>query len=100
MLQSLCYTYVPLEDLEPERPSLEEPILTNRLATALERLNPWLSEANLTRAVKSVTQVPAASLADADETLYTSLTDGIALELNARQSFQELGHGAPSPGWR
>ena len=80
LLQSLGYTYVPSEDLEPERPSLKEPILTGRLAAALLRLNPWLSETNLARAVKAVTRVPAASLAEANETLYTSLTYGIALE--------------------
>ena len=80
MLQSLGYTYVPPEDLEPERPSLKESILTRRLAATLLRLNPWLSETNLARAVKAVTRVPAASLAEANETLYTSLTYGIALE--------------------
>ena len=80
LLQSLDYTYIPPEDLEPERASFKEAILTGRLVTALERLNPWLSDTNLTKAVKTVTQVPAASLAEANETLYTSLTYGIALE--------------------
>ena len=80
LFQSLGYTYVPPEDLEPERPILKEPILTDRLAAALKRLNPWLSDTNVTRAVKAVTRVPAASLAEANETLYTSLTYGIALE--------------------
>ena len=80
LLQSLGYTYVPPEDLEPERTSLKEAILTDRLAAALRHLNPWLSDTNVTRAVKAVTQVPAASLAEANEALYTSLTYGIALE--------------------
>ena len=40
LLQSLGYTYVPPEDPDAERPSLKEPILTNRLTTALLRLNP------------------------------------------------------------
>ena len=80
LLESLGYTYVPPEALEPERTSLKETILTGRLATALKRLNPWLSEANVAKAVKAVTQVPAASLAEANEALYTSLTYGIALE--------------------
>ena len=79
-LQSLGYAYIPPEDLDPERPSFKEPILTDRLAAALKRLNPWLSDTNLTRAVKTATQIPAASLAEANETLYTSLTYGIALE--------------------
>ena len=80
LLESLGYTYVPPEDLERERPSPKETVLTDRLATALKRLNPWLSETNVAAAVKTVTQVPATSLAEANETLYTSLTYGIALE--------------------
>ena len=80
LLESLGYTYIRSEDLEPQRSSLKEAILTNRLAAALRRLNLWLSDTNITKAVKAVTQVPAASLAEANETLYTSLTYGIALE--------------------
>ena len=80
LLQSLGYVYVPPEDLDNERTSFKEAILTGRLAAALKRLNPWLSEANVARAVKAVTQVPAASLAEANEKVYTSLTYGIALE--------------------
>ncbi len=80
LLQSLGYTYVPPEDLERERASFKEPILTGRLNLALKRLNPWLSETNLTKAVREVTHVRAASLAEANQTLYTSLTYGIALE--------------------
>ena len=80
LLQSLGYGCVEAEDLEAERTSFREPILTNRLTAALKRLNPWLSGTNLTRAAKAVTQVPAASLAEANETLYTSLTYGISLE--------------------
>ncbi len=80
LLQSLGYTYVPPEALEPERASLKETVLSGRLAAALKRLNPWLSETNVAKAVKAVTQVHAASLAEANQTLYTSLTYGIALE--------------------
>ena len=80
LLQSLGYTFVPPEDLERERASLKEAVLTGRLAAALKRLNPWLSDTNVARAVKAVTQVPAAGLAEANQALHTSLTYGIALE--------------------
>ena len=80
LLESLGYAYVPPEDLDSERTAFKETILAGRLAAALKRLNPWLSEANVARAVKAVTQVPAASLAEANEKVYTSLTYGIALE--------------------
>ena len=40
LLESLGYTYLPSEDLEPERASPKEAILTGRLGAALKRLNP------------------------------------------------------------
>ena len=80
LIQFLGYSYMRPEDLEPERPTFKESILTDRLAASLKRLNPWLSDTNVTRAVKAVTQVPATSLAEANEILYTSLAYGIALE--------------------
>ena len=89
LLESLDYTYVPPEELEGERTSFKEAILTGRLAAALKRLNPWLSKTNVAKAVKVVTQVPATSLAEANEKVYTSLTYGIALE-------QDLGGGRKS----
>ena len=89
LLESLDYTYVPPEELEGERTSFKEAILTGRLAAALKRLNPWLSQTNLAKAINAVTQVPAASLAEANEKVYTSLTYGIALE-------QDLGGGRKS----
>ena len=82
LLQALDYRYVAAEALETERVSFKEAILTDRLAAALGRLNPWLSDTNVTKAVKAVTQVSAASLSEANETLHTSLTYGIALEQN------------------
>ena len=80
LLQVLEYTYAPPEDLERERASFKETILTGRLAASLKRLNPWICATNITKAVKVVTQIPAASLAEANEKLYTSLTYGIGLE--------------------
>ena len=80
LLESLGYAYVSPEDLEGERASFKESILTDRLAAALKRLNPWLFATNVASAVKAVTQVPAASLAEANRKIYTSLTYGIALE--------------------
>ena len=49
LLESLGYTYVSPEDLEGERASFKETILTDRLAAALKRLNPWLSETNVAK---------------------------------------------------
>ena len=89
LLRSLGYVYVASLDLDRERASLKEAILSRRLANAVKRLNPWLSAVNVNKAVRAVTQVPAASLAEANEKLHTSLTYGIALE-------QDRGRGRKS----
>lgn len=80
LLQSIGYTYVSPEALEGERASLKEAVLSSRLAAALKRLNPWLSEANAAQAMRRITQVPATSLAEANQAIHTSLTYGVALE--------------------
>lgn len=85
-LRRLGYTYVPPETLEAERDSLKDPVAAKRLATALRKLNPWISDDNLQKAVRAVTHVPAASLIEASEKLHTLLTYGISLE-------QDLGEG-------
>jgi len=80
VLQALGYTYVPPEVLEAERESLKETILTARLGRALGKLNPWLSDDNTNKAIRTITTVQAASLLDASEKVHTDLTYGISLE--------------------
>ena len=88
-LERLGYTYVPSETLEAERESLKETVVSKRLARALKKLNPWLSDDNLHKAVRAVTGLQAATLIEASEKTYTTLTYGIALE-------QDLGDGKKS----
>lgn len=85
-LRRLGYTYIASQVLDTERDSFKEVVLTKRLAAALKRLNPWLAEDNLHKAVRAVTNVSAASLIEASERLHTLLTYGISLE-------QDLGGG-------
>ena len=80
LLQSLGYTYVQPKALEGERASLKEAVLASRLAVSLKRLNPWLSEASVAQVMRRITQVPATSLAEANQEIHTSLTYGVALE--------------------
>lgn len=80
LLETLGYTFVPADVLESERNGLKEPVLTERLARALKKLNPWLSPENVHKAVRASTSAPAASLIDANEKLHTTLTHGISLE--------------------
>jgi type I restriction enzyme R subunit len=79
-LVRLGYKYVGPEILEGERESVKEVVLTGRLSTALKKINPWLSDDNVHKAVRAVMSVPAASLIEASEKLYTTLTYGISLE--------------------
>jgi len=85
-LRRLGYTYVPSELLDLERGSFKDVVLTKRLATALKRINPWISDDNVGKAIRTVTTVQAASLIEASEKLHTALTYGISLE-------QDLGDG-------
>jgi type I restriction enzyme R subunit len=80
ILQALGYTYVAPEVLEAERESLKETILAERLGRALKKLNPWLSDDNTNKAIRTITTVQAASLLDASEKVHTDLTYGISLE--------------------
>ena len=86
LLEALGYTFVPPEGLEAERGSLKDVVLAGRLEKKLKEFNPWLSEENVKKAVRAITNVPAASLIEANEKIYTSLVHGIAIE-------QDIGDG-------
>lgn len=86
LLRKLGYAEASAEALESERSTLKEAILTPRLSTALQRLNPWLSPTSLAKAIKQITQVLATNLTEANETLYNHLTYGLSVE-------QDLGSG-------
>ncbi len=89
LLQTLGYTYLDPAEHEPARTSLKETILTDRLAGALKKINPWISDDNVSKAVKAITNVQSASRTEANERLYTTLTYGISLE-------QDRGEGKQS----
>lgn len=80
VLQALGYSYVAPEVLEAERESLKDTVLSARLGRALKRLNPWLSDDNVAKAIRVATTIPSASLLDASEKIHTELTYGISLE--------------------
>jgi type I restriction enzyme R subunit len=86
LLEKLGYEFVSAEVLEAERAGPKEPVLIERLAQALKKLNPWLSQENVHKAVRAITSTPAASLIEANEKLHTTLTHGISLE-------QDVGSG-------
>ena len=91
LLQAMGYTFVSPEQLESERESHKEVILVSRLEKKLKELNPWLSNENLKKAVREITHVPATSLMEANEKIYTSLVHSISLE-------QDIGDGQGKKG--
>ncbi len=79
-LLRVLFDYKPLsmEDVRRLREGLAtEPVLTVRLAECLKRLNPWLGEDGVRRAVASVTRVAAVDVMEANESAYTALTYGV-----------------------
>ena len=79
-LLRVLFDYKPLspDDVRRLRDGLAtEPVLTVRLAEALKRLNPWLGEDGIRRAISSVTRVAAVDTMEANENAYTALTYGV-----------------------
>lgn len=79
-LLRVLFDYKPLssEEVRRLRDGLAtEPVLTVRLTESLSRLNPWLGEDGVRRAVAAVTRVTAVDVMEANETAYTALTYGV-----------------------
>jgi type I restriction enzyme, R subunit len=88
-LERLGWTCVPTEVLDQQRESLKQVVLGPRLAAAIKKLNPWISDDNVHKAVRAITGLQVTNLIEASEKLHTTLTYGIALE-------QDLGDGKKS----
>lgn len=86
LLQSIGYEFIPSKQLDKERESQKEVILTGRLEKAIKKLNPWISDENLKKAVREITNIQAVSLMEANEKVHTALVHTISLE-------QDLGQG-------
>jgi type I restriction enzyme R subunit len=86
LLVKLGFTYASPEILESERESLRDVVLERRLRAALIDLNPWLSDDNLHKAVRTITNVQTSTLMEANEKVYGALFAGISLD-------QDLGAG-------
>ena len=69
-LLRVLFDYKPLgaDDVRRLRDGLAtEPVLTVRLAECLARLNPWLDDEGVRRAVTAVTRIAAVDLMEANE---------------------------------
>jgi type I restriction enzyme R subunit len=82
-----CYDLMEAdEDTLPVRTSLHEPVLVENLKESIKRLNPWISENNLNKAVREITKVEATDTMQANFQIHTKLVKGISLN-------QDLGKG-------
>lgn len=86
LLQSIGYEFISSEQLDKERESRKEIILTGRLEKAIKKINPWISDENLKKAVREITNIQAVGLMEANEKVHTALVHTISLE-------QDLGQG-------
>ncbi|ADG06446.1 type I restriction endonuclease subunit R [Kyrpidia tusciae] len=85
-LQKLGYTYIPGSYLEGERQTLRGAVLQGRLAEAVKRINPWISDDNLRRVVRDVTHIEAVSLMEANAAIHRNIVHYVSVE-------QDLGRG-------
>ena len=89
-LQSLGWEYVKGEDLSPdkssERTSLKEVVLEQRLSENIKRINPWISDQNLSKVVKDLTKTQYANLIEANQAIWTMLNECVSV-------MQDLGKG-------
>ncbi|WML26278.1 type I restriction endonuclease subunit R [Neobacillus sp. OS1-33] len=72
--------------LDIERETMGEVVLKGRLIKAIQKLNPWVSENNLNKIVRSITHIHATSLMEANQSFHENLINMISIQ-------QDLGKG-------
>jgi len=85
-LQDMGYVLLHGSSLDTERETGREVVLTQRLTKAIRSLNPWLTDNNLSKIVRSITHVEAANLMEANEKFHNILVNYISIQ-------QDLGKG-------
>lgn len=80
LLQAMGWTFVSASELEGDREGIKEAVLVKRLEAAIRRLNPWLSNDNVRKAVRAITHVQAAGLINANEKIHRTLVHTLSLE--------------------
>ena len=80
LLEGQGYTYLSPDEQEAERGDLREVVLAGRLRTAVERLNPSVSEEVREDAIKKVLNLASSPhLLEANEEFQRLLTDGVSV---------------------
>ncbi|TKI09445.1 type I restriction endonuclease, partial [Bacillus cereus] len=85
-LQELSYEYIHGSSLDSERESRGEIVLKERLNKAILRLNPWLSDTNLAKVMRSITHIESTSLMEANQKFHEMIVNMVSVQ-------QDLGKG-------
>jgi type I restriction enzyme R subunit len=85
-LQELDYEHHHGPSLDLERESRSEIVLKERLNKAILRLNPWLSNSNLAKVMRSITHIESTSLMEANQKFHEMIVNMISIQ-------QDLGKG-------
>ncbi|EIF5084137.1 TPA: type I restriction endonuclease subunit R [Clostridium perfringens] len=78
--KNLGYSFIHGKNLTPEsgeRDSLSDVVLINRLRESLKRINPWINEENLDRAIRHISRADnlGSGLLEINEKIYDALVD-------------------------
>jgi type I restriction enzyme, R subunit len=73
LFQVLGYEYLDAA-VEDTRASINEVILQDRLKSSLQKINPWLSDNSLEKVIRTVTNIQASTLMEANQTLFELIT--------------------------
>ncbi|MDD2638205.1 MAG: type I restriction endonuclease subunit R [Methanothrix sp.] len=82
----LGWTEITADDTNLMRDSTRQPILVSAFLEAVKRINPWISEENAQRVVRSVVNLQATSVLEANEQFQTMLERNVTIP-------QDLGDG-------
>ncbi|MGX5497614.1 type I restriction endonuclease subunit R [Bacillus wiedmannii] len=85
-LKKLDYEHFHGPSLDSERESRGEIILKERLSKAILRLNPWLSDTNLAKVMRSITHIESSSLMEANQKFHEMIVNMVSVQ-------QDLGKG-------
>ena len=90
-LVSLGWSHIPGIELSPDHPAKErssekEVVLKNRLSSAIQRINPWISDDNLRKVIHDLIHPASLTLMEANQSIHETLIKYLSVE-------QDLGKG-------
>jgi len=79
LTEHLEWTELDNRNADELRPSSKKPILTVILTTKIKELNPWISDENVKRVVRNITNIPATSVIEANEKIQAMIEKGTTI---------------------